>query len=79
MKIVSVLDCTFAGIMLSMQRVAVVGSSGAGKTWLASRLAAVFNVRHVELDAIHHGPDWAALPAEAVRRELDVRCRATGA
>ena len=62
-----------------MQRVAVVGSSGAGKTWLATRLAAALNVPHVELDAIHHGPGWAALPAEAMRRELDVCCPAAGA
>lgn len=62
-----------------MQRVAVVGSSGAGKTWLASRLAAALNVPHVELDAIHHGPDWAALPASEMRRELDVRCCGDGA
>ena len=59
--------------------VAVVGSSGAGKTRLAGRLASALNVRHAELDAIHHGPDWAALPAEAMRRELDLCCRADGA
>lgn len=62
-----------------MIRVAVVGSSGAGKTWLAERLAATLDVAHVELDAIHHGPNWAGLPAEEMRRELDVRCPAEGA
>jgi len=65
-------------IMLSMQRVAVVGSSGAGKTWLAGRLAVALGVPHVELDAIHHGPGWAALPAEEMRRELDRCCPAHG-
>jgi adenylate kinase family enzyme len=59
--------------------VAIVGSSGVGKTWLAERLAAALDVVHVELDAIHHGPDWAALPADEMRRELDLRCPAAGA
>lgn len=62
-----------------MRRVAVIGSSGAGKSWLASRLAARLGVAHVELDAIHHGPGWAALPAEEMRRQLDVCCPAGGA
>ena len=29
-----------------------------GKTSLARRLAAELNVPHVELDALHHGPNW---------------------
>jgi len=62
-----------------MERVAVVGSSGAGKTWLAGRLAAALGVPHIELDAIHHGPGWAALPADEMRRRLDVVCPADGA
>jgi adenylate kinase family enzyme len=62
-----------------MRRVAVVGNSGAGKSWLASRLAAALGVPYVELDAIHHGPGWQALPAEEMRREVDRRCPADGA
>lgn len=65
--------------MLSMRRVAIVGSSGSGKTWLATRLAAALNLTHVELDAIHHGPDWTAATAEAMRDELDFCCPAHGA
>jgi adenylate kinase family enzyme len=61
-----------------MQRVAIVGSSGAGKTWLAGRLAVALDLTHVELDAIHHGPDWTALPAEEMRRRLDVVCPSDG-
>jgi adenylate kinase family enzyme len=61
-----------------MRRVAVVGSSGVGKTWLASRLAAALGVPYVELDAIHHGPGWQALPAEEMRRRLDALCPADG-
>jgi adenylate kinase family enzyme len=62
-----------------MRRVAVVGNSGAGKSWLASRLAAALGVPFVELDAIHHGPGWQELPAEAMLREVDRRCPADGA
>lgn len=62
-----------------MRRVAIVGSSGAGKSWLAGRLAAALGVAHVELDAIYHGPDWAALPADEMRHELNLRCPADGA
>lgn len=61
-----------------MQRVAIVGSSGSGKTWLASRLAAELDVTHVELDAIHHRPGWAAATAEVMRHELESRCPADG-
>lgn len=62
-----------------MRRVAVVGTSGAGKSWLAGRLAAALAVPYVELDAIHHGPGWAAVPAEEMRRQLETRCPADGA
>lgn len=41
-----------------------MGSSGAGKSWLACRLAAALELTHVELDAIHHGPGWSALPPD---------------
>jgi adenylate kinase family enzyme len=41
-----------------MQRIAIVGTSGSGKTTLAKSLAAVLDVKHVELDAWHWGPDW---------------------
>lgn len=62
-----------------MQRVAVVGSSGAGKSWLASRLAAALGVPYVELDALHNGPGWSSLPAEEMRRKLELCCHADGA
>jgi adenylate kinase family enzyme len=61
-----------------MRRVAVVRNSGAGKNWLGSRLAAALGVPYVEFDAIHHGPGWQELPAEEMRRELDVLCPAGG-
>ena len=45
-------------------RIVVVGSSGAGKTKLARRLAERLAVPHVELDALHFAEDWAEVPDE---------------
>jgi adenylate kinase family enzyme len=39
-------------------RIAVVGTSGAGKTTLSARLASRLDCPHVELDAFQHGPNW---------------------
>ncbi len=40
-------------------RIAVVGTSGAGKTTFARRLAGALSCPHIELDAYHWGPDWS--------------------
>ena len=40
-------------------RVAVKGASGSGKTTFAAELARRLGVPHVELDALHHGPNWS--------------------
>ena len=49
------------------QRLAVVGTSGSGKTTLARRLAQRLGIAHVELDAVHWGPDWTPAPREEFR------------
>jgi adenylate kinase family enzyme len=36
----------------------VIGPSGSGKTRLSARLAELLHVRHVEIDALWHGPNW---------------------
>ena len=53
-----------------MKRVVVVGTTGAGKTTFAKRLAATLNVPHVELDALHWGPDWTPTPDFRQRVEV---------
>jgi adenylate kinase family enzyme len=48
-------------------RVLVVGTSGAGKTALAARLARRLGGAHIELDEFKHGPDWTERSAEEMR------------
>ncbi len=43
-------------MMTPVGRVSVVGNAGAGQTRLATRVAAILDAPHVELDAIHHLP-----------------------
>jgi adenylate kinase family enzyme len=43
-------------------RVLVAGTSGSGKLTLARHLAAVLELRYVELDALHHGQNWTPRP-----------------
>jgi adenylate kinase family enzyme len=50
-----------------MQRVSVVGASGSGKSTLGRRLAEQLGAPYVELDAIHHLPDWRSLPRDDFR------------
>jgi adenylate kinase family enzyme len=51
-------------------RVLVAGTSGSGKTTLAGRIADVLRIRHVEIDALYHGPSWTPRPSfeDDVRR-----------
>ncbi|MFV2145506.1 MULTISPECIES: P-loop NTPase family protein [Isoptericola] len=44
------------------RRVLVAGTSGAGKTTLAARLAEILDVPHTELDGLFHGPRWTPRP-----------------
>jgi adenylate kinase family enzyme len=50
-----------------LRRIAIVGTSGSGKTTLARRLAHRLRIAHVELDAVHWGPDWTPAPHETFR------------
>jgi gluconate kinase len=45
-----------------VQRVSVVGTSGAGKSTVAAALAALLGASFLELDSVHHQADWTPLP-----------------
>jgi adenylate kinase family enzyme len=52
-------------------RIAIVGVTGSGKTSLACRLAQIFRIPHVELDALHWQPNWVMAELEPFRRQVE--------
>lgn len=54
-----------------LRRVAVVGTSGCGKTTFARALGARLGVPHVELDTLYWGPGWTPVPAELFRERVE--------
>jgi adenylate kinase family enzyme len=60
-----------------VKRVNVKGTSGSGKTTFAQELARRLDLPYVELDALHHGPNWSAASADEfrarVREAMDAR------
>lgn len=52
------------------RRAVVIGTAGSGKTDLASQLAQRLGVAHVELDALHWGPNWSLPTAEGFRERV---------
>jgi adenylate kinase family enzyme len=52
------------------KRIAVVGTTGSGKTTIASALASLYDLPHVELDALHWGPNWQEPPLEVFRQRV---------
>jgi adenylate kinase family enzyme len=49
------------------RRITVIGTTGSGKTVFAQRLARQLDIPHIELDAIHWGPDWTPVPLHEFR------------
>lgn len=45
-----------------MERVAVVGCSGSGKTTVATAIAGALGLPHLELDSVYQQPNWTELP-----------------
>jgi adenylate kinase family enzyme len=54
-----------------LTKIAVVGTTCAGKTTIAKRLAEIHGVPHIELDALHWGPDWSEAPADEYRARVE--------
>jgi adenylate kinase family enzyme len=52
------------------QRIVIVGTTGSGKTTLARRAAEIIGGRHIELDALYHGPGWVPADPEVFRERV---------
>jgi adenylate kinase family enzyme len=52
------------------QRIAVIGTTGSGKTALAAQLALRLGVAHIELDALYWEPNWAEAPLDVFRARV---------
>src|SRR5690606_13125255 len=52
------------------RRITVRGTSGVGKTTFSAALARRLGLAFIELDALHHGPNWSAPEAEEFRARV---------
>ncbi len=53
-----------------MRRLAVVGTTGSGKTRLAREISTRLEIPHIELDSLYWGPYWTEPPVEAFRERV---------
>ncbi|RPF22647.1 adenylate kinase family enzyme [Myceligenerans xiligouense] len=63
---------------LAVQRIAIIGCGGSGKTYLANQLAGVLDLPLTHLDSVYYDTDWNPLPREEfaeVQRTLVARPR----
>jgi adenylate kinase family enzyme len=61
-----------------VRRVNVKGTSGSGKSTFSMELARRLDVPYVELDALHHGPNWAEPTPEEFRNRVRPHVEAGG-
>ena len=61
-----------------MQRISVVGVTGAGKSTLAGSLADKLHVPHVELDGLHWEPHWTMAELAVFRTRVEAAVAADG-
>ena len=54
-------------------KIAVVGSSGSGKTFIAKRLAQRYGLEHVEMDSLAFESGWELRPVAEFRIDLEQR------
>lgn len=52
------------------RRIAVVGTTGSGKTTLARKLADRLDIPHVELDSLYWEADWSPAPVQVFRSRV---------
>ncbi len=60
-----------SGLSNSSRRISIVGTSGSGKTTLARQLSQRLAIPHVELDALHHEPNWTEAPIDVFRKRVE--------
>jgi adenylate kinase family enzyme len=53
-----------------MKRISIIGTTGSGKTTLASQVARTLGSVHIELDALNWRPGWTLVPNELFRRDV---------
>jgi len=53
-----------------LRRVNVKGTSGSGKSTFGEELARRLGLTYIELDALHHGPNWSEPTAEEFRAKV---------
>ncbi|MGQ9870059.1 MAG: shikimate kinase [Leptodesmis sp.] len=51
-------------------RIAIVGTTGSGKTTLAKQIAQNLAIPHIELDALHWETNWTEVPHEIFREQV---------
>lgn len=56
---------------MALERIAIVGKPGTGKTTLATQLADRLNLTHVELDGINWQENWVHLLKHELREQAD--------
>jgi adenylate kinase family enzyme len=58
------------------KRLVVIGTTSAGKTTLAERIATRFNLKFIELDALHWEPNWVEAPDDVFRVRVSAATQA---
>ena len=53
-----------------MKRIAVVGTSGSGKTTVAQEVSRRLGVPHIELDSLYWRPGWIEAPEEEFKQQV---------
>jgi adenylate kinase family enzyme len=59
-----------------MNRIAIVGATGSGKTTLAKKAAHQLGIPFVETDSVYWGPNWTPIPIDEFRHWMDLATRA---